>query len=305
MGRMIFSAFLTHAIKSKVEKYEDIMIPSYEAIIAPRHVTVSGIYNMRDLGGLRRANGQQTKQHVVYRADNLGWLNPEGVSALEDLGIRTVIDLRSDSEVTSTPNPFRSHSSICYLHIDFLSTLIDFLSTLRNEPSSGEGEWYQSKSPDGLLELPVYLNVRKYWKWLVECQVQLRAVIEALSAVNATPAVFHCLAGKDRTGVVAALLQSLSGVDDAVIAADYTHTARNNTAGLLSVHGPEGLQDPTIIQSPIKDYLDYQRQFCPAETMLLLLFMIQVHYGTTEAYLRHIGINAATMDRLMKLLVGS
>lgn len=156
---MIFSAFLTHAIKSKVEKYEDIMIPSYEAIIAPRHVTVSGIYNMRDLGGLRRANGQQTKQHVVYRADNLGWLNPEGVSALEDLGIRTVIDLRSDSEVTSTPNPFRSHSSICYLHIDFLGTLIDFLSTLR-EPSSGEGEWYQSKSPDGLLELPVGRAIR-------------------------------------------------------------------------------------------------------------------------------------------------
>ena len=296
MGRMIFSAFLTHAIKSKVEKYEDIMIPSYEAIIAPRHVTVSGIYNMRDLGGLRRANGQQTKQHVVYRADNLGWINPEGVSALEDLGIRTVIDLRSDSEVTSTPNPFRSHSSICYLHIDFLGTLIDFLSTLR-EPSSGEGEWYQSKSPDGLLELPVYLNVRKYWKRLAECQVQLRAVIEALSAVNATPAVFHCVGGKDRTGVVAALLQSLSGVDDAVIAADYTHTARNNTAGLLSVHGP--------VQSPIKDYLDYQRQFCPAETMLLLLFMIQVHYGTTEAYLRHIGINSATMDRLQQLLVGS
>ena len=81
------------------------MLPSYEELTAARYVTVDGIYNMRDLGGLPRHDGGTVPRGRFYRADNLASLPPDGVATVLRLGIRTVIDLRQGRSGTQAAQP--------------------------------------------------------------------------------------------------------------------------------------------------------------------------------------------------------
>ena len=90
------------------------MIPSFEELTAKRCVSVDGIYNMRDLGGLPRHDGGAVPRGRIYRADNLANLSSEGVAALLRLGVRTVIDLRQDEAARKWPSPLRRHPRVAY-----------------------------------------------------------------------------------------------------------------------------------------------------------------------------------------------
>ena len=79
------------------------MLPSYEELTAARNVIADGIWNMRDLGGLPRHDGGVIPRGLFFRADNLANLSPNGVAALLQLGVRTVIDLRHDEAARSCP----------------------------------------------------------------------------------------------------------------------------------------------------------------------------------------------------------
>ena len=266
------------------------MIPSFEELTAKRCVSVDGIYNMRDLGGLPRHDGSAVPPGRIYRADNLANLSSEGVAALLRLGVRTVIDLRQDEAARKWPSPLRRHPRVAYHQVDLIGDQYSVAGDLLDVA------WRDADVDSRYAALPLFSHLRDYCRWLDERQPQLRTILRLLAHPPATPAVFHCEAGKDRTGVVSALLLLLAEVSDLAIAADYTHTARCNfrRLELLRKSG-----DPPLT---MRDESEYAARFCPAELIPILLFWLRSRYRDIGAYLDHIGLTGAEVNALRRTL---
>jgi len=148
-----------------------------------------GCVNVRDLGGLPLEGGGETRFGVVVRADSLAGLTSRGWQALQDYGVRSAIDLRGDHELEATaerPIP---------------------VTRIPITPLSGPGwEW------PSMLE--AYLAVLETFR------AQFTAAVDALAAAD-PPVLLHCQGGRDRTGLVVALLLAAAGVDAETIAADH------------------------------------------------------------------------------------
>lgn len=169
-------------------------------------VELQGAYNVRDLGGLRLRDGRRTKSGLIYRGDSLDTITPDDAQKLfADLGIGAVVDLRTraETELVSPHLPVPRHR---------YSLLIE--GRLGNEP-------FPSDDPAELAK--VYLSNLDHGRAAV------RSTLEVIAAdlKNGVATLFHCAAGRDRTGVVAAILLSLVGVTDGQIAVDYVQSNRN------------------------------------------------------------------------------
>jgi protein-tyrosine phosphatase len=155
--------------------------------------------NVRDLGG-HRAAGTETIWNSLVRADNLNRLTEEGRASLLAYGVRTVIDLRDPRELERFPYPFA------------LTDLPDV--TVRNVPLISNAEWEAIKDPD-----------RKREGYVLTAKLSLPNFVAALQAIAEAPpgaVVVHCHEGRERTGIVVALLLALAGVDDESLGADWT-----------------------------------------------------------------------------------
>lgn len=174
-------------------------------VAADRRVPFEGITNFRDLGGYRTASGQSVRWGLVFRADALFGLSERDLDLYADLGMRAVFDLRHDTEGNERPNPFPS------FHIEMVGSesqpLAETLATLKTE----EGENFLYHLYSGLVE---------------QSAPKIGQLLTALAKDGGLPAVFHCHAGKDRTGLVAAVLLEALGVERDAILDDYELTAR-------------------------------------------------------------------------------
>ncbi|HVG01197.1 MAG TPA: tyrosine-protein phosphatase, partial [Chloroflexia bacterium] len=167
-----------------------------------RNLAWDACYNAREVGGYPAADGGQTRWQALVRADNLHRLTPAGQAALREYGVRTIIDLRMAHELESHPNPFAApqgaNDGPRYLHLP----LIDLDTDAAYEAAvATQGEYIE----------------------IVERSKQLLAkVIKAVAAsLEEGGVLVHCHGGKDRTGIVVALLLSLAGVPRETIAEDY------------------------------------------------------------------------------------
>jgi protein-tyrosine phosphatase len=182
-------------------------------------VELEGAANARDLGGLPRTDGGDTARGVLLRADNLQALTPGDVRHLvDDLGVRLVVDLRTAVEVElEGPGPLVRDGRAEVRHRSLY-------------PEAGERTdidvgvvfpWRAGAAGEDASESPA---VRAYLGYLRDRPDSIVAALrDAASADGAT--ILHCAAGKDRTGVVAALALALAGVRRDAIVADYVATA--------------------------------------------------------------------------------
>jgi protein-tyrosine phosphatase len=220
------------------------------------------LHNARDLGGYPTSDGTTTRWRSVLRADDPVQLTPLGLQALLDLGLRTVIDLRWPEEVAASPNPLpRSH--IHYRHISLLT---------------------RSQLSWGHLSGPAR---REDWNRLVliHTQRELKEVLQAIAAAPPGPLLFHCVAGKDRTGVVAALLLAIAEVVPEAIAYDYCLSA-------------ECLRESYLIRYAHRDRAETLEALrCPAEGAHNVLEYVASHGGIRE-FLRRIGLSEPEIGRL-------
>ena len=269
------------------------MLPSYEELTAPRMVAADGICNMRDLGGLPRHDGGAVARGRFYRADNLANLSADGVDALLRLGVRTVIDLRQAEGVRTPPHPLRRHPAVAYHHVDMIGDQYSVAGDVLDV------SWRDADEDSRYAALPLFSHLRIYCRWLERRQSQLRAILRLLARPQATPAVYHCEAGKDRTGVVSALLLLLAGVPDLAVAADYTHTARNQFRRMLR---QRAYPDQPL---PVADEADYAARFCPGELMPIFLFWLRSQYRDVASYLARIGLAKAEIAALRQALTTS
>lgn len=158
-----------------------------------RHIPLGGMYNLRDLGGYPVTGGGETAWERMLRGDNPEHLTEEDIQWLLERDITTVVDLRSEAEVGHKPDQLSGVQGFSYLNCPLLET--DRMPNLENDVGAG------------------YFRVLE----------GRRRMVKALRAVAAAPGgvLFHCTAGKDRTGLMAALLLGLAGVGREEILADY------------------------------------------------------------------------------------
>lgn len=173
-----------------------------------RHLPLGGTWNVRDLGGYAVAGGGHTAWRRVLRADALHRLDDAGRGTLLDAGLRTVIDLRFDREVASAPSPFTADDGVEVIRLPLFDRLAVGPSGIPDAPDG----------PDPLFGL--------YSVALAQCRPALQAALAAIADAPDGMVLFHCTAGKDRTGLVAAMLLLSVGVDTATVEEDYALTTR-------------------------------------------------------------------------------
>ena len=226
-----------------------------------------GCLNVRDLGGCVTRDGRETRWRTVIRADTVCRLSTTGVQALRAYGIRTIIDLRSADEHATDPNPFATPNPITH---DLTCRNIQ----LGQNASTTTREHVHSATsrPD------LYCRVLDHY------QDGIAAVLSAIADAPPSGVLVHCHAGKDRTGLIAALLVAVADVADEVIAEDYALSA----VMLRPVHAERLRQEP----DPARRAVLAEALVPVRETMLTVLAHLTLQYGGAARYLAAIGVTS-------------
>jgi len=182
-----------------------------------RVLSIDGTLNFRDLGGYVAEAGRTVKWGLVYRSAQLNRLSQEGISTLAALGIKTVVDLRFSGESSTHPT-----NQTAVPDAEMLSWHEEQELNGKDESKTIIGSWRDSLDSNDPAKVREAMRIN-YPQKLYSHRAIYRKMLLRLSEGN-TPLVFHCAAGKDRTGVAAALILSLLGVDYQQIVEDYLLT---------------------------------------------------------------------------------
>jgi len=170
-----------------------------------RALSVDGLVNARDLGGLPRTDGTLTPRGTFFRSENIDGVTSAGWGQMREAGIRTVVDLRQPGERArdSQPRP------------DWLTTVHVDLDGLENT------DFWKDFWNNGLVGTALY--------FLPHLEAMPERSVSVLSALVSAPqggVLFHCMAGRDRTGLIALLLLAAAGAEPDAIVDDYLETVR-------------------------------------------------------------------------------
>jgi protein-tyrosine phosphatase len=234
-----------------------------------RVVRLEGCLNFRDLGGYPTADGRRLRWRHVFRSDALHRLTPSDVAQVRDqLGLTTVIDLRSTGELRSEGRGALEAEPLDFHHLP-----------LFDGEAARAGSWST--------ELTL---ADRYFLLCKVAREPIARVVNAL-AESPGPAVYHCAAGKDRTGVISAVLLGLLGVPEEVIVADYAATQENLDAIIARLLETKGYQ--AMLSELPPDTLHAE-----GATMLEFLQRMRAEYGSLREYARDAGVHDAALARL-------
>lgn len=231
------------------------------------------LHNARDLGGLKTASGKSTAFKRFVRSDEPSLLSEEDLEALLEYPIRTVIDLRSTEEIERRGSPFINHPGILYRNI----------SLFESDPDSADDPTVQVALSYTLGELYIYL--------LKTRQVQLAEVFRLILYAPEGAVLFHCTHGKDRTGIIAALLLSLAEVSREDIVSNYS----------VTYDYIRTIVDPRLALMPAKTHHILKSD---AGNMEVFLDYLDNNYqGQAALYLIAIGISESEIDALRRRIL--
>jgi protein-tyrosine phosphatase len=239
-----------------------------DTFVAPRLIPLDGTSNTRDIGGYVTRDGRTTRYGRILRSDALHALTEEDLDALSILQIGATIDLRFTAETARAPSVYANSAFVEYWHIPLHEPYEDAYT--RNVTST----------------------LGSYYVHLVDdCAPQIFAVFDRLTKPQSLPAVVHCTVGKDRTGVIIALILSALGVNDETVIADYALTARV-ASGLI-----EKLRAQALAAGVPEAWCERMFGADPGN-MRTLLAHLSTRYGGADAYLRSIGLPESRLNRL-------
>ena len=175
-----------------------------------RLLKLEGSSNFRDLGGYESSNGMKLKKGLIYRSDSLSYLSKGDIKKIQKVGIKTVCDFRSDIEMDEYPSPFNSETVPKLNHLPIKTLGTQDLKEL----STRKGVTSQELADELQEHYVLYVTQHKntYSKFINTI------------ASGEIPLVFHCFAGKDRTGYGALLFLAIMGVKKEIIIEDYLLT---------------------------------------------------------------------------------
>lgn len=237
-----------------------------------RRIIFDACYNVRDLGGLPRRNGTLTRHGAFVRADLLTRLTPDGIEAVRRYPVSTVVDLRRPDEIEANPNPFAGRSDLGIQHANL--SMMD----VTNE---------QVMAVDRARPPMLTWNI----EMLRLAAPEIAATMTLLAQPRQGAALFHCHAGKDRTGLVAMMLEDLADVDEAAIVDDYIQS--NNF--LQPVY--DQILARYAVGSPERTHLEANMPCKPVTASGTLEHLRNAHGGVAP-YLRHIGVSDADIAAL-------
>lgn len=249
-----------------------------------RDVTLVGGVNFRDIGGYLTRDGRCVRMGRIYRAGSLAGLTAGDLERLAALNLKLVCDLRSSEEAYDEQDILPQ--GVTYLHL----------------PIGAEGASLRRLRAlllDRRQMTPLMLN--SYTSAMIDGHAHvIGETLRRMADEANLPMVVHCTAGKDRTGVVIALLLALLGVPDETILVDYSQSNRFYAA--FRRYGENAMQRFRVLGLTADDIFP----LLVADTAILSATMAYVrdHYGSVEAYLRDkAGVDQATQARLKDLLV--
>ncbi len=249
----------------------------------PRDLAWDGCLNVRDLGGLRTGDGSETTFGAVVRADSIRGLSDDGWQALVEHGVRTVIDLRGDHEREEDPS---AELPVDVVHVPFMEASQAEWDEIAVELDAAAGA-----APD-----PAAATRDVYLIFLERFRANVAAAVRAVADAPAGGVVIHCVGGKDRTGLLAAFLLHLAGVDDEKIAADYA----------LSEERLRPRHETWFAAAETEEELERLRRIAqtPAESMLGVFAQLGQRYGSVEQYLLGAGVSSEELERVRQRLRG-
>jgi hypothetical protein len=248
-----------------------------------RRVPFEACFNFRDLGGYSGIDGRTVRWGRLFRADTLHRLTDTDVEALGRLGLQTVLDLRSESEIADFGRlRDEARDRLTWHHLPMIDLVIlrpradDEPAPPPRDPNEPPGSSYVRMVGDGTM---------------------LARAVGLLAAPEHLPAVFHCTAGKDRTGIVAAATLDLLGVADEAIVEDYveTETSRERSMAWIREH------EPTF--GAFMDQFPAERRVTRPEVIAGFLAAVRAAHGSVEQLLVSRGLPSEALDRLRDQLL--
>jgi len=256
-------------------------------------IRLEGTYNFRDFGGYRTADGALVKRGVLYRSEHLAKLSPRAFGQFTALGIRLLVDLRTEGERSQRPNALPPNHGIRLEHLP-----ISIVPELERRRSPLAWPWFiASGGLDHVNEEAMLKVYRDLGERAAEAIGRLFRLL--LDPAN-HPALIHCMGGRDRTGCSAALILSVLGVPLDTVVADYELTNECTRSSLGRV--TRSLRLMSLFQ-------------LSEERIRTLLLAHPAHlraaldsrcatYGSVEGYLRErIGFSDAEQQRLRSMLL--
>lgn len=231
---------------------------------------LQGAYNVRDLGGYAARDGRHTCQNVFFRADNTAALTTDDIRVLCGRGLTLAVDLRSRLEVREQPSRLNGVEGIRYVQVEMLDEI----------------------SSNGFRDFPPSLTVM-YKENLDKARASFGRVFR-LFAQNTGAALFHCTAGKDRTGMTAMLLLELAGVPDEIIIADYAATEEYMQPVFASI-----VKHMRTLGVEVPEYALRSEPLVMEQTLAYL----RNRYGDARQYLLGGGVTAKELDAILSRFV--
>jgi protein-tyrosine phosphatase len=245
-----------------------------------RLLALEGALNWRDLGGYATSDGRVTRWERVYRSDGLDQLTDADLDLIVDLGIRLVVDFRIDREVDLAPSRLPDHPELRRQRLPIGDDVAG--TTVIERIQSGELTSYTAEEVAATYEKILEESAREFGI----------ALTHAADPAN-HPMVFHCTAGKDRTGLMAMLLLGALGVDSDDIAADYELTTHYRSSKRLVILRPQ-LEAAGVDVDAVLPFLTAQ-----APVMAATIEALVDRYGSIPQYLTgRAGVADETLRRL-------
>jgi protein-tyrosine phosphatase len=240
--------------------------------VPTRDLFWDGCANVRDLGGLPTEEGRTTRFGSIVRADSVRRLTDDGWDALRAYGVERIVDLRWHDELAMDPP---REVDVEVLHVPVF-------------PDIGDPAWRAAEAEGD--------RGREY-AWLLEHGAErFTSAVTAVADADGGAVVVHCAAGKDRTGLVSALMQRLVGVPHGAIVEDYVTSGRN----LAPLIGPWIEQAADDEERKRRIYISVT----PPEAIDHAVREVERLHGSAEQYLRSGGASAETLTRIRRRLLG-
>lgn len=230
-----------------------------------RMIKLDKMSNTRDLGGYETQEGHYTRSHVFVRAANPSTATSLDLKRLYDYGVRCQVDLRSVTEMERQPSQLKDYEGIDYYAMPLMQNTQ--LSVLPKDMSS-------------------YNDLSGFYIFVLEAyKEQFKAVFKVFLKYAGSTVLFNCSAGKDRTGIIAALLLDLVGCHEYDIVKDYTESYENNA------HINEELEK--MLGSDTAHFLYSEPRY-----MMKMINHIRDTYGSSKEYLLSTGLSEDELDEI-------
>ncbi|MFD1334471.1 tyrosine-protein phosphatase [Oceanobacillus iheyensis] len=229
---------------------------------------LASVENCRDLGGYSTEFGEQTQWHSFLRSSDMSRLTQEDNDFLKQYGLKTVIDLRGADEIKTHKNPLEESDFCQYHNIPFITMEVSDITLSTQSMMMGD----------------FYVNL------LEQKSDAVKKIFDVIGQTEEGCVLFHCAAGKDRTGVLAMLLLALAGVERKDIVSNYEVTFTN----LESMHDLVG-----SYENIPEEYMYSNRDY-----ILRAYEYILENYQSVEQYLLAKDVDQDTIDRIRKRFVG-